>query len=187
MELFGSITSPFVRHCRIALRQTEQSFDFKIVDYSTSAQDSPMKKMPYLKDGNLLLTDSSSILMHIRNNAGYTFPASVEDFELFTMANTIADTAVNLFLLEKEGVTPAQSSYMTRQTQRLASGFKALNDMVDTSKPMETDGQIRVVCLIDWILFRERYELSSYHNLISMLAHASANPIFTTTDPRRDN
>jgi glutathione S-transferase len=185
IELFGSTTSPFVRHCRIAFKQTEQAFNLQLVDYATSGKNSPMKKVPYLKDDALTLTDSSSIIMHIRQKSGAVFPCSVEDFELYTMANTVADTAINLFLLEKDGVTRKQSAYMARQHDRLASGFQALNDAADTNNPLDTDGQIRVACLVDWILFRERYDLSPYHKLTAMLAKASKDPIFMATDPRK--
>ena len=75
---------------------------------------------------------------------------------------------------------------MARQTERLASGFQALNDAVDIAKPLDTDGQIRVVCLIDWILLRQRYDLSPYSNLIAIITQANTHPIFTSTDPRQE-
>lgn len=184
MELFGSTTSPFVRHCRIALEQAQIPYELKLIDYDTSAKESPLQKMPYLKDGKVFLTDSSSILMHIRKKQGQAFPASVEDFELYTMVNTLADTAVNLFLMEKDGITPEKSDYLTRQQARLKTGFETLNSMIKTTEVLSSDGIIRAACLLDWILFRNRYDLSSYGQLISLVSHAAGNELFIKTDPR---
>lgn len=47
MELYGSYTSPFVRHCRIALLQTQQDCQFIETDAQQSATLSPTKKVPY--------------------------------------------------------------------------------------------------------------------------------------------
>ena len=38
MELFGSYTSPYVRHCRIALLETDTKFSLTETDYDTSAK-----------------------------------------------------------------------------------------------------------------------------------------------------
>lgn len=184
MQLFGSTTSPFVRHCRIVFDQTNQAFELKIVDYATSAKESPVQKVPYLIDGNTTLTDSSSIIMYLRQAAGTSFPYSVTDFELFTLVNTLADTAINLFLLEKDGVTVKQSAYLQRQTNRLHTGFKALDGMVDPKQSITSDGHIRVACVVDWLLFRDRFDLSEFKQLHALLAHANENAIFRATDPR---
>lgn len=47
MELFGSYTSPFVRHCRIALLETKTKFSFTETDFETSAKLSPAKRFPF--------------------------------------------------------------------------------------------------------------------------------------------
>jgi glutathione S-transferase len=73
MKLYGSYTSPFVRHCRIALIETGLAFDFIETDQTGSAAKSPTKRVPFLEDGNIFLTDSSSILKHIREKTGHTF------------------------------------------------------------------------------------------------------------------
>ena len=184
MELFGSTTSPFVRHCRIALEQTKQQYTLSIIDYATSAKESPAQKMPYLKDGQLLLTDSASIVMHTRSQTGSQFPTSVDDYEIFTLASTIADTAVNLFLLEKDGITAQQSAYLTRQSERMSTALTALNVLIEPEKGLTTDGHIRAACLVDWILFRKRADLTPYTKLLQLVAQASEDPLFEESNPR---
>ena len=99
MELYGSYTSPFVRHCRIALLQTKLKCKFVETDATQSATLSPTKKVPLLIDSELTLTDSTSILTHIHELVGEYFLTDVEDLELYHMSNTLLDTCVNLFML----------------------------------------------------------------------------------------
>lgn len=73
MQLFGSYTSPFVRHCRIALIETGLDCEFVETDYAESARRSPTKKVPYLQDKDVMLFDSCSILKYLREKAGGTF------------------------------------------------------------------------------------------------------------------
>ena len=188
MQLFGTATSPFVRHCKIALAQTQQDYEFISVDYATTASDSPMKKMPYLIDKSLVLTDSTAIIMHVRQKAstaagGSAFLQDVIDLELYTMASTLLDTAVNLFLMEKDGITPDNSSYLQRQYDRLASGFKALDKIVQPEQALATDGHIRSAVLIDWIYFRKRYDLNGFDQLNALLKIAANNSIFKQSTP----
>ena len=60
MQLYGSYTSPFVRHCRIALAQAGISFDLVETDGAQSARLSPTSKVPFLKGDGISLTDSTS-------------------------------------------------------------------------------------------------------------------------------
>ena len=129
MELYGSYTSPFVRHCRIALLQTELDCKFIEIDATQSAELSPTKKVPLLIDCELKLTDSTSILMHLYELVGEGFLTDVEEVELYHMSNTVLDACVNLVMLGKfDGITPEKSVYLTRQQKRIESGLIAIND-----------------------------------------------------------
>ena len=44
MELFGSYTSPYVRHCRIAFKETGLAYSFTETDHDMSAKLSPAKR-----------------------------------------------------------------------------------------------------------------------------------------------
>ena len=86
--------------------------------------------------------------------------------------------------MEKDGITPEKSDYLKRQQARLKTGFETLNAMIKTTEVLSSDGIIRAACLLDWILFRNRYDLSSYGQLISLVSHAAGNELFIKTDPR---
>ncbi len=183
MKLYGSNASPFVRHARIALLQSGTEFSFEQADYDRSAQMSPTAKVPYLVDGERMLTDSSSILKYVRESAGRPFLADIDDYELFAMSNTLLDTAINLFLLEKDGHTPDSVPYLGRQSRRLASGLAELDRRFDPADGIRLDSALRCACFIDWALFRERITLDGLDRLAALLQVARDDDAFRATAP----
>jgi len=183
MKLYGSYTSPFVRHLRIALAQENLAFEFIDTDYDASAQVSPTAKVPYFEDGALALSDSSSILKYVREAGGKTFPEDVGEFENYTLANTALDTAINLFLLGKEGVVAADVPYLARQQMRLDKVLKELDGRVDPSTALANDASLRCACLLDWARFRQRFSLDGLPALQALLAAADTEPLFLDTAP----
>lgn len=184
MKLYGSLTSPFVRHCRVALAQTGQKFDFVLADHAASLTGTPTHRVPYaeLADGTLL-HDSAAILKAIREQAGQPFFADVQDYDLFCLANTLLDTQVNLFLLNKDGVTAEQSSYVARQASRIEATLAALEARQWQGDSALTDGELRLACYLSWASFRQLLDLQAYPNLRDLLARADQQPLFANTHP----
>jgi glutathione S-transferase len=183
MELFGSYTSPYVRHCRIVLMQLGQAFTFVETNYDQSAQGSPTKRVPYLRDGDRRLTDSSSILNHLRRKAGQTFLADIEDAERYHLANTALEATVNVFQMEKDGIGPSQSPYLQRQSARAQAILATLDkDKLEIGVP-PSDGVIRVACFLGWALFRKRIDLGPYQNLSAFFERAQRIAHFAETAP----
>ncbi|WP_019613958.1 glutathione S-transferase N-terminal domain-containing protein [Psychromonas ossibalaenae] len=184
MKIYGSFTSPFVRHCRIVLLTTNLKCDFVEIDAQQSAELSPTKKVPLLIDGALTLTDSSSILKYLREKAGFSYLAEIKDFELFNMTNTVMDASVNIFFLEKmDNIGLNDSKYLQRQNNRVLSGLQELNNAVSVDKLPLTDGEIRLACFLDWGLYRKRIDLSELGNLQCLLELARTDEVFTQTAP----
>ena len=161
MKLYGSYTSPYVRHCRIVLAQTGMECELVETDYAQSAEQSPTCRVPFLRDGDAMLTDSASILRHLREQAGQRFFPAIEDFDLFLLVNTAMDSAVNLFLLERDGVTPASSAYLARQQRRVVQVLDGLERRIDGVTDQSGDGMIRLGCFLSWALFRQRVRQSN--------------------------
>jgi len=184
MKLYGSFTSPFVRHCRIVLLEEGLDCEFIETDFDASAQKSPTKKVPFLEDGDVQLTDSSSILMYLRQKAGKPFPASAEDFNLFCEVNTVLDASVVLFFMEKrDNMQPEQSIYLSRNAARVKSALEHLNTMkLNTTAPF-SDGELRLACLLAWGLYRQRFSLEAYPALSSFLTRIESYEPFTQTAP----
>ncbi len=188
MELYGSYTSPFARHCRIALIESGLPFTFVETDATQSALLSPTQKVPFLKykeDGaEKMLTDSSTILKYIREASTENFFENVLDFNNYCTANTLMDTAINLFYMEKDGFTPKHSAYLTRQQARLQSGLAQLNQLPFAKKTHFNDTELRIACFLDWALFRERITLKEYRNLATFLDDIRQYPVFASTKPK---
>lgn len=183
MELYGSYTSPFVRHCRVALEQSGEQFQFIETDYTQSAAGSPAKRVPFLKIGELQLNDSSSILKYVREHSGGEFLTDLVDFDRYCLINTAMDACINVFLLERDGFTAAQVPYLQRQQSRIEAILQELDAMDWGTTPRWNDVTIRLACFLDWALFRERLDLSGYPQLLALLDFANTQPVFTDTAP----
>ncbi len=183
MQLFGSLTSPYVRHCRIALNQGERPWTMEIADYAFSGANSPTKKVPFLKDGALLLSDSTAILAEVRQQQGRDFLASTRDWEIYCTASTALDTAINIYLLEQNGVVAEHVPYLARQADRLSSCLDYLESLDVGFDASPTDAQIRLACFLGWGQFRRRFEFSNHISLTSVCNKANQWSAFTETAP----
>ena len=187
MKIYGSYTSPFVRHCRIVLLEAGLTCEFIETDAVQSAQISPTKKVPMLVDGDITLTDSSSILRYLREKSGSAFMDDILDFELFNMTNTVMDACVNVFFLEKlDEITDQQSQYIARQKARILSGLEALNESPMLAELPLSDGLLRLACFLDWGIYRERIDLRAFTNLTRLLDVARTDSNFIKTVPPMD-
>ncbi len=184
MELFGSYTSPYVRHCRVVLTQLGQAFTFVEANNDMSAARSPTKRVPFLRDGERLFTDSSTILQYARSKAGQPFLADLADAERFHLANTALEATVNIFQLEKDGISVAQSPYLQRQAARADSVLKTLDaDRFEINGIRTSDSVLRIACFFGWALFRKRIDLGPYPNLTAFFEQAKRIPHFSETAP----
>lgn len=183
MQLFGSYTSPFVRHCRIAVIETGQAVEFIETDAQASARQSPTKRVPFLRDGELTLTDSASIVRHLRECAGQAFLPRVQDLDHFCLINTVLEANVNLFFLEKEGITPAQSPYLQRQRDRVESTLAELDGLALPAEGPYSDVQLRLGCLLAWGRYRQRFSVDHLPHLQALLSRIDQYPPFADTAP----
>jgi glutathione S-transferase len=188
MKLYGSLFSPYVRHCRVALAETGIDYDFIETDYAQSAQLSPTARVPFMEDGALRLNDSASILRHIRNRAHHHFMPDMLDYELFLLATTGMDTTINLFLLERDGLTPDEVPYLARQADRVQSVLKEMDRVCSQRHadfyPPFSDGLIRVGCYLTWATFRERLDYAGHEHLEKLVDALNDWPPFAEFDPR---
>ncbi|MDZ7925613.1 MAG: glutathione S-transferase N-terminal domain-containing protein [Marinagarivorans sp.] len=184
MELFGYINSPFVRHVCIALAETQLPYTFNTVDGDISAKLSPTKKVPFLQDGKLLLSDSTSILRHIREQAGQPFLATVQDLDAYCLINTLMDSTINLFLLERSGVSFDGVTYIERQQKRILEGLEHLNQLNICANTYDHDVVVRLQCFLIWALFRNRFTVDGHTNLQTLIKNCEHEATFIATRPQ---
>jgi len=184
MQLFGSYTSPFVRHIRIVLAQMGLEFEFVETDYTASAEKSPAARVPFLLDGERMLTDSLSILRFLREKAGQPFFPDLDDFDRFLLVNAALDSTVNVFLLERDGVTPEDAPYLGRQQRRIGQCLNALDEAIEGDSPtLEGDFGVRLGCYLSWALFRERFDLGRLDHLARFQQRFESDPAIAATHP----
>ena len=194
MQLFGYKASPFVRHVRIALmqtqalRQTQNAAEFIEIDGDYSAKHSPSMKVPFLKDGNLTLTDSTSILRYIREHAGQKFLPNIQSLDTYCLINTLLDSTINIFLLERDGLDPKSEAYqniayLKRQHARIKNGLEHLNSLKLNEQTLDIDVQLRLDCFLAWGLFPKRFTLDNLPHLQAQLDATHHDELFTLTQP----
>jgi glutathione S-transferase len=184
MKLYGSYTSPFVRHCRIVLLETKLECSFVETDQTGSALKSPTQRVPFLEDGNIFLTDSSTIIRHLREKAGSTFCESIRELNDFCMINAALDASVNLFFLERDGIKISEIPYLQRQAVRIESSLDELNKNSLPNRAPYNDAQLRLGCYIDWAKFRNRIDFSKYQYLEVFHQGMQAYDHFNATKPK---
>lgn len=185
--LYGSFTSPYVRHCRIALLETALLCHFSEADTQVSAKLSPMQKVPFLvyqENGREnIISDSAAILKLIREQAGASFLVNVSEFNNFCAANTLLDTALNLFFLEKDAITEQQSPYLQRQKNRIQTALAEFEKQSLAKGAPYNDFELRLACALDWGLFRNRFSLTDFPRLQTFLTGVNQYPYFFNTKP----
>lgn len=182
MKLFGSYTSPFVRHCRIALLQAGLEYEFVETNYEQSAEGSAAMRVPYLEYQGLKLHDSMSILRYVRQASDQPFCQTLAEYDLLLMVNTALDSTINLFLLENSGLDIGNNSYTQRQARRITQSLTYLNDAA--AQGLEwNDAGIRLACFVDWAIFRKRLDFAAYPALLAWLNKAQQSKEFAETAP----
>lgn len=194
MKLYGSYTSPYVRHCRISLLETKLPFDFVEVDATDAENPSPTRKVPYFEDGDVHLSESSSILRFVREKAGGSFLPQVSDLDVYAMSSTLMDAAINVFYFEKfDKMLPESSVYLTRQKARVERGLLELDRLAlpgtlpkalaGGATETLSDAHLRIACFLGWGLFRQRFSLESYPNLLAFFRACDSYEPFAATAP----
>ena len=192
MELYGSFTSPFARHIHIALRESALPFQFIETDAAGSAKLSPTQKVPFLtytENGQQkMLTDSSAILKYVREKSGQHFfhrgDNVLDLFNAYCTANTLMDSSINLFYMEKDGITPQQSAYLARQQARVQTGLADLEKLALADCAPYNDAELRIACYLDWALFRQRLSLEGFPRLQRFLNGIRQYAHFAETAPK---
>lgn len=183
MKLYGSYTSPFVRHVHIVLLETAQAFEFIETDQTGSTARSPTQRVPFLEDGEIFLTDSASITKYLREKAGQDYCKSAQELDEVCLVNTAMDATVNLFFIKRDGVDITTIPYLQRQAARIKSTLEELNKFVLPSAAPYNDAQLRLACFIGWAKLRNQIDFSIYDNLEKFYAGIQHYDHFQVTRP----
>lgn len=183
MKLYGSYTSPFVRHCRILLLETSQTFEFIETDQVASAVKSPTKRVPFLEDDEIVLTDSLAIIKYLREKSGQVFCQSVQELNRLCLVNTVLDTVVNLFFIKRDGTDITLIPYLQRQVARIESTLQELNNTRFSLAAPYDDADLRLGCFMGWAKLRKQVDFSVYPELENFYESILGYELFEKTKP----
>lgn len=208
MKLFGHDTSPYVRRVRIVFAELGIPFERDehgwVDPVAEFLEASPIRRVPMLDRGPGRATRyvyDSRVIVALLYEQKETLAAGPPPFQptlwrpeldlldenVVSTADAALDSLINVFLLEKDGITPARSSYLERQVERAHSCLAWL-DARFAGKTTLTPGvlafaDVAVVVAFEWIAFRSRLDLSQWANLRALaLAHRERTS-FATTRP----
>jgi glutathione S-transferase len=208
MKLYGHDTSPYVRRVRVLL--AEKGLPFERDSDSWTKPDAqvmrinPMLRVPVLTDGEQTLLDSKLIAAYVYERhpeppppppAGHLpLQATLwhrehrwEDENTLLALDAGLDSAINVFVLELDGIRAEQSAYLGRQHERLRNCLTYIENKL-AGKTCFHAGvfsalDIALVCALDWLKFRNRYPISEHAGLVAFLAAHHSRPSLAQTHP----
>lgn len=184
MRLIGSQTSPFVRMVRVTAAELGMEYDFQETGpFATmSAEDkaliensNPLMKIPVLHDDGHVIFDSRIIINHLVRKASdqarhipFTTPLTLEQENLITVIQGIADAAVLRFIFTSTTDLDPQEGYLARSYTRIEKGLHYLND----HKALGYEGfgipEIMLLCVLEWFDKRGIYDWHSFGALSTL-------------------
>ncbi len=208
MKLFGHDTSPYVRRARILLAEKAIPFERDPAGWVSPSEEltrlNPLMRVPALLHDGQVVLDSRLIAVylyerfpeappappagHLPLQATLWSPAHRYDDENHLLAVDAAlDSAINLFLMEQDGVLPAASAYLRRQGQRIARALGFVDTLL-AGKTTLHEGvlsftDVALCCALDWMTFRKRYDVAQHGNLARFLAAHQDRPSLRSTHP----
>lgn len=200
MELVASLTSPFARKIRVHLLEKGLPFQLhESIPWNADtdvSQYNPLGKVPALVDDNgHIWTDSPVISEFIETLPGHKrlIPESAYDAvcvrQIEALADGVCEAAIAIFLEKKRTPEKQSGEWITRQTEKLTAGFKALEKKLGDKHYFFNDeltiADIAVVCFLEWFSFRfpENTWQTSYPKLNEFVIQLGQRESFINTQP----
>lgn len=156
MKLYGSLTSPFVRKCRITALEAgiDDRLEFIVtaVTDPNSTQPNPLKLIPALEaeDGTLIV-DSRVICRYLGSHAPQPEKQTWADQTLVALADGLMDRAVSMTLELRRDVSERSQGWIARWTAAIRDTLPELERRVPEGF---TPGAIALICALGYLDLR---------------------------------
>lgn len=219
IKLYGHDTSPYVRRIRVLLAEMGLPFERDADSWSVPTAEvlrlNPMLRVPVLADGDVLRPDgtpqyfleSKLIAAYLYERYSQVPPPPIEpgglplqaslfhphhrydDENALACIDAATDSAINVFLLELDGIGRDRSPYLKRQYERTRTCLSWLESRL-AGRASFHEGvfsylDIALTCSLDWMLFRERYPVFLHRGLERFLTQNALRPTLAATHPSR--
>lgn len=197
IELFGTVTSPYVRRVRAVAH--ELGLEYELVDVFTEAgrnalaQRSPIWKVPAAVVDGQLVFDSRVIVDHLlRRHGGQAElrPPAEDDVDtanVLTVIDGALDALINVFYLRRDGIEAKDSKYLTKQVDRAASAMAWLDERVQDVWLSKDErfglAELALCTAMGWMRFRDTYEVDQHSALKRCFEHHRTRESLVQTRP----
>jgi glutathione S-transferase len=196
MRLYGTVTSPYVRRVRVVA--LELGLPFELVDAFDDAGQAalralnPLWKVPAVELEGRAIFDSRAITEHLLRRHGPGPLAVVDEDDLdarnvTTVIDGALDSLINAFYLQRDGVTGAQASYVTKQNERAAAALAWVEARVDdvwlTRARAFGLPELALCTALEWMRFRGTYPVERHPGLVRCLEHHGGRESMVATRP----
>ncbi len=189
MKLIGSKPSPYVRRLRLWL--AAENYDYVQLDIlgpegrEALRQHTPAMKIPVLIDSEHTVYDSLVIYEYL-NRKLKKEQLSWEQQNTLTLIDAVNDSFVIMIMMDRSGIDNSQDILIANlQRDRIEQTLGILEQKCQDGEFSQWQyPAICLYCLLDWIEFRELYELGAYPALQAFKQASDAQPMVSDTDPR---
>ncbi|HEY1333003.1 MAG TPA: glutathione S-transferase family protein [Myxococcaceae bacterium] len=208
LKLFGHDASPYVRRVRVVLSELRIPFERDTHGWQDPAAEfvasSPIQRVPMLDlgpDAPVRHVFESRVITALLYSLPHPPPAGDPPFQdalldpslrlldqnVISVTDAAQDSLVNVFLLEADGIRAEQASYLQRQVSR-ARGCLDWLERTYRGKRSLVPGRlayadVTVICLLGWIRFRKRLDLSLWPELLALESAHASRPSLVSTRP----
>ena len=188
MILYGSLTSPYVRRIRMLLEGMDYTFNntnvYDNAQRAAFSAISPLHKLPVLTDGDIPIFDSHVIAEYLRQKRHWP-ETTLAQHNVISALDAITDSLIIVFMSKRSGIEVSEDKLLFKlQFERLPA---ILNWLTEQAKSDMFDGwhlaTIALIATLDWVNFRELYDLSSYPDLIAAAKQHHNKAIVISTQP----
>lgn len=196
IELYGTVTSPYVRRVRILLH--EFGLPYQLVNTAEEAGQArlrelnPVWKVPILRVDELLLLDSAVISRHLFDRFGpgelsHPVDPDLDVSNCSTVVDGALDALINLFYLSKEGVKRESVPYLQKQYDRAAACLCWIEARLRgpwlTERAQLGLPEIGLITALEWMRFRNAYPIADHPRLLEFLSHHDSRESIAITLP----
>lgn len=187
-KLYGSYTSPYVRRTRMLLENTDYEFVETIIyddDTRRSFSDiNPIRKLPTLADEDIIIFDSHVIYEHLCKKLGLA-ETTIDDYNLINAMDAVTDSLIIIMQSKLSDIEIDTNKLIYKlQLERIPECLNWLNQQAEAGKFDSWHyPTICLICLLDWIDFRELYDVSGYTALLVARKQYAEKKIVQSTMP----
>jgi glutathione S-transferase len=188
LVLYGSKPSPYVRRIRMLLHGREYKFSplnvYNDQDRANYAKLTPLRKMPILVDGDVTIYDSHVITSYLIEK--FDLPSiSYQQHNLLSGIDAVMDSLIVLFMAKNSGLDPNEDRMVFNlQRERLPDCLDWLSEQAKLGAFKDWNyPSMCLVAMLDWIAFRDMWDLSAYHELHQVRDRFAGEPEVGPTMP----